>query len=76
MHLSSSWPGIAVRRTASLTLAYARPSTFTSVVIAGLDPAIHRLRTTLAKKMDTRVKPAYDEIPVDGRGKPGHDEIL
>jgi hypothetical protein len=30
-------------------------------VIAGLDPAIHPLRKTLAKKMDTRVKPAYDE---------------
>jgi len=25
--LNSSWPGIAVRRTASLPLAYARPST-------------------------------------------------
>jgi hypothetical protein len=31
-------------------------------VIAGLDPAIHPLRKTLAKKMDTRVKPAYDEL--------------
>src|ERR1700754_3079938 len=31
-----------------------------SVVIAGLDPAIHHLRKTLAKRMDTRVKPAYD----------------
>jgi hypothetical protein len=30
-------------------------------VIAGLDPAIHPVRKTLAKKMDTRVKPAYDE---------------
>ena len=29
-------------------------------VIAGLDPAIHPLRKTLAKLMDTRVKPAYD----------------
>jgi hypothetical protein len=27
------------------------------LVIAGLDPAIH-----LFKKMDTRVKPAYDEL--------------
>jgi hypothetical protein len=25
--LNSTWPGIAVRRTASLPLAYARPST-------------------------------------------------
>jgi hypothetical protein len=28
-----------------------------SVVIAGLDPAIHHFR----KKMDARVKPAHDE---------------
>jgi hypothetical protein len=31
-----------------------------SSVIAGLDPAIHLLRKTLLK-MDTRVKPAYDD---------------
>jgi hypothetical protein len=31
-------------------------------VIAGLDPAIHPLRKTFAKKMDTQVKPAYDEL--------------
>jgi 5-methyltetrahydropteroyltriglutamate--homocysteine methyltransferase len=36
-----------------------RPS---EIVIAGLDPAIHPLRKTLAKKMDTRVKPAYDDF--------------
>jgi hypothetical protein len=29
-----------------------------------LDPAIHRLRKTLAKWMDTRVKPAYDAVCV------------
>jgi len=29
--------------------------------MAGLDPAIHLLRTILAKKMDARVKPAHDE---------------
>jgi hypothetical protein len=29
-------------------------------VIAGLDPAIHPLRKTLAKRMDARVKPAHD----------------
>jgi len=40
-------PDTAVRRTASLPLAY--------------DPAIHPLWTTLAKEMDTRVKPAYDD---------------
>jgi hypothetical protein len=27
--------------------------------MAGLDPAIHRF----SKKMDTRVKPAYDGVP-------------
>jgi histidyl-tRNA synthetase len=30
--------------------------------MAGLDPAIHPLRKTLAKEMDTRVKPAYDGL--------------
>jgi len=35
------------------------------VVIAGLDPAIHLLRKTLVKMMDTRVKPAYDDYPGD-----------
>jgi hypothetical protein len=42
----SSSPGIAVRRTASLTLAY--------------DPVIHASNV---------------EIDVDGRVKPGHDEL-
>src|SRR5258707_8814652 len=42
-----SWPGIAVRRTASLPLAYARPSL--------------SLQKELSPVMDTRVKPAYDE---------------
>jgi len=32
------------------------------IVIAGLDPAIHPLRKTLAKGMDARVKPAHDEL--------------
>jgi hypothetical protein len=32
-----------------------------SVVIAGLDPAIHLLARLLAKKMDPRVKPGGDE---------------
>jgi branched-chain amino acid transport system ATP-binding protein len=31
------------------------------VVIAGLDPAIHHLRNSLAKEMDARVKPAHDD---------------
>jgi hypothetical protein len=31
-------------------------------VIAGLDPAIHPLRKSLAKMMDARVKPAHDEV--------------
>jgi hypothetical protein len=31
-----------------------------SVVIAGLDPAIHPLRKSLSKMMDARVKPAHD----------------
>jgi len=34
-------------------------------VIAGLDPAIHRIfvrRWMLRKKMDARVKPAHDDV--------------
>ena len=32
-----------------------------SVVIAGLDPAIHLFREILSFSMDARVKPAHDE---------------
>jgi len=32
-----------------------------SAVIAGLDPAIHHIETTLVFLMDARVKPAHDE---------------
>jgi hypothetical protein len=32
------------------------------LVIAGLDPAIHPLRKSLAKKMDPRVKPGGDAL--------------
>jgi hypothetical protein len=38
----------------------ARSPDCTKLVVAGLDPAIHLLRKTLPKAMDTRVKPAYD----------------
>jgi hypothetical protein len=31
------------------------------LVIAGLDPAIHQLRKSVAKQMDARVKPAHDD---------------
>jgi hypothetical protein len=31
-----------------------------AAVVAGLDPAIHREKVLLSKRMDTRVKPAYD----------------
>jgi hypothetical protein len=35
--------------------------------MAGLDPAIHRLRKMpFAKMMDTRVKPAYDGVRFEG----------
>jgi hypothetical protein len=43
-----SLPGIAVRRTASLPLAY--------------DPAIHPFRESHSKMMDARVKPAHDDL--------------
>jgi hypothetical protein len=32
------------------------------VVIAGLDPAIHRVKRILDPSMDARVKPAHDEM--------------
>jgi hypothetical protein len=38
------------------------------VVIAGLDPAIHPLRKTLAKVMDARVKPAHDDLGMTAAG--------
>jgi hypothetical protein len=38
----------------------------TTQVIAGLDPAIHHLKN-ISWKMDTRVKPAYDELKKNGR---------
>ena len=40
--------------------------------MAGLDPAIHPLRKTFAKKMDTRVKPAYDASAAS-LAEPGED---
>jgi prenyltransferase beta subunit len=40
------------------------PRIINRAVIAGLDPAIHPFRKTLAKMMDTRVKPAYDAVHV------------
>jgi hypothetical protein len=33
--------------------------------LPGFDPAIHLVRKTLVKMMDTRVKPAYDDYPGD-----------
>jgi hypothetical protein len=42
-----SWPGLAVRRTASLPLAYARPST--------------SLLSIRRKDVDGRDKPGHDE---------------
>jgi hypothetical protein len=44
----SSWPGIAVRRTASLPLACV--------------PAIHVFGTTSKKDVDARVKPGHDGV--------------
>ena len=44
----SSWPGIAVERTASLTLAYARPST--------------SFRRDGSKDVDARDKPGHDDV--------------
>jgi hypothetical protein len=45
-HFNSSWPGIAVRRTASLLLAYV--------------PAIHALAAARKKDVDARDKRGHD----------------
>jgi hypothetical protein len=60
--LHSSWPGIAVRRTASLPLAYARPST--------------SLPRDRFEKIVVNPSTCHVEIlqDMDGRDKPGHDE--
>jgi hypothetical protein len=36
---------------------------FSTAVVAGLDPAIHRKKNFSCEAMDTRVKPAYDVQP-------------
>jgi hypothetical protein len=35
-----------------------------TVVIAGLDPAIHRSQSTLDFLTDARVKPAHDDLEI------------
>jgi hypothetical protein len=35
-----------------------------TVVIAGLDPAIHRSKSILGFPMDARVKPAHDGLEI------------
>jgi|UPI000429903D hypothetical protein len=35
---------------------------FQLIVIAGLDPAIHRAKRSVDSPMDARVKPAHDEL--------------
>ena len=37
-----------------------------AVVIAGLDPAIHRAERTFEFLMDARVKPARDDLEIGG----------
>ncbi|MDI4237985.1 hypothetical protein AAFX91_07935 [Bradyrhizobium sp. 31Argb] len=37
-------------------------SLFQPIVIAGLDPAIHRAKRILDFLMDARVKPAHDDL--------------
>jgi hypothetical protein len=36
------------------------------LVIAGLDPAIHRAKRRFVSLMDARVKPAHDDLEVGG----------
>ncbi len=44
-----------------------RGITQATVIIAGLDPAIHRSKSTFRFLMDARVKPAHDGL---GMGTP------
>jgi hypothetical protein len=60
--LSASWPGIAVRRTASLPLAYARPFT----VFLGL-----RL-----PNVDSRDKPGHDDFLLGDPTELGHQKAI
>ena len=57
MHARAPETSVWSLRIARRASAIIRPSK--TIVIAGLDPAIH-----LVKRMDTRVKPAYDTITV------------
>ena len=41
-----------------------RGATTETVVIAGLDPAIHRWKSTFKFSMDARVKPAHDGLEI------------
>jgi hypothetical protein len=102
MQLGSSWPGIAVRGTASLPLAYALPSTsllcdcrIEVVPIRICSEAFDESRAMLKYPTDQiirhpdvqnavraigqniNVSTSHAEIlqDVDGRDKPGHDEI-
>ena len=102
MSLHSSWPGIAVRGTASLPLAYALPSTsllcdcrIEVVPIRICSEAFDESRAMLKYPTDQiirhpdvqnavraigqniNVSTSHAEIlqDVDGRDKPGHDEI-
>jgi hypothetical protein len=56
---SSSWPGIAVRRTASLALAY--------------DPAIRAFVSTVKKDVDAQAFAAPKGLRPRRRDKPAHD---
>jgi hypothetical protein len=43
-----------------------RGATLHMVVIAGLDPAIHRAELIFEFLMDARVKPAHDDLKIGG----------
>src|SRR5262249_60085281 len=49
-----------------------------ALVTRGLDPRVHHLRKTFAKKMDCRVKPGNDHLPwknalIEPRARAAHD---
>jgi hypothetical protein len=41
-------------------------ATLHALVIAGLDPAIHRAKRIFGSLMDARVKPAHDDLEIGG----------
>jgi hypothetical protein len=46
-----------------------------SIVISGLDPVIHHSSHAFSKKMDGRVKPGHDELEIRRNARRTHDVV-